>query len=487
MAKRIAFPQYILGIALFAAFGVCYSAQDTVPPAATKKDATVQAAAPAAPVPSASQDTTKKPAAAANTAETKPASPGKPAQSLQKKKTAGEDILDEEDLILPEKGVDLPAKKAAAEAPANGVETAPAGTASTPEKAGPGGTASQPGAPAAPNAVSSPSSPAPSAAPNPAPSAAAATAAAPAAKPVTIEDARPINFARNLKDYRSPKLAMLLSLVVPGLGQAYVGKPFNYFKAGAFIAVEAAIIGVSAYYNNKGNTRYNQAKNYANSYYSYDSMVGYYNQLLNFLEKDPSNNMPETLAYEKLNEIYIDTLGTATSSFTKFYNKNHPSQDYYHTIGNSEYIHGWKGCEPSLDEIGRVASGDTLIDNPAYRYRYQRAPDSAGNYLVNIIDRTTGQVISAADYQLQYGYSPYQRDYNTMINESNKFYKTATYVLFVILINHVASAVDALISARSYNNWLLGRQTFWDKISLQPTTAFSGQYLSPGLTMSVRF
>ncbi len=462
MAKRITALNHILGIALFA-YGASYSAQDTVQ-------------ATASPPGAVSPDTTKKPAAAKTSAQPASATvqPGKTSQALQKKKTSQEDIIDEEDLILPEKGVDIPVKKAAEE-----------GTVAAPEK-------TTTGAPVEANRPSvdstglkTPSSVTP-AAEGAAPATAVSAPAVKPAKPVIIEDAHPMNFARNLKEYRSPKLAMLLSLVVPGLGQAYIGRPGNYVKAGAFLAVEAAIIGVSAYYNNKGNKQYNQAKNYANTYYSYDSMMAYYSKLLDFLKTDQATLYPDSIAQGTLNGIYIDTLGTSTSSFTKSYNNNHPAQDYYHTIQNAEYVHGWKGCEPSLDELNGLHTGDT-IKNPNYQYFYQRGADSSGGYLVNLIDKKTGQIVPGTDNQLQYGYSPYQRRYNTMMSESNKFYKTSTYVLFVILLNHVASAVDALISARSYNNWLLGRQTFWDKISLHPSVALSGEYLSPGLSMMVQF
>ena len=55
-------------------------------------------------------------------------------------------------------------------------------------------------------------------------------AAAISAPPAKIEDARAINFARNLKEYRSPKLAMLMSLVLPGSGQVYAKS--NLWAAG---------------------------------------------------------------------------------------------------------------------------------------------------------------------------------------------------------------------------------------------------------------
>jgi hypothetical protein len=474
MAKRISGLICALGIA-FLVGGAAYAAQDTS--SATIKEGVLSAPAsskepPAADKAAAKADTIKTPAAAVRPSAATTA----PSQTLQKKKTAGEDILEDEDLLLPEKGEDLPVIKAADQVPEKAA-------GATPDK----GAAQSSGDTTKPLVDSSAAK---AAAPATSSDRAGATSAAvvpSAAKPkaaATIEDARPINFARNLKEYRSPKLAMLLSLAIPGLGQVYIGKRTNYLKAGAYVAVEAAIIGVSAYYFNRGDGKYKQAIHYADSYYSFDTMLVYYNRLFTFMKDDKTQNLDNSQVQERLNGIYYDTITDTSSNFSRSYNHGHPSQEYYHTIENSEYIAGWKGCEPSLDAIGN-ATGDT-INVPGYRYLYQRDTNSI-SYRVNLIDRTTGKALGGAGNESQYGYSPYQRDYTTMMNESNKFYKTATYVLFVIIVNHVASAVDALISAKSYNDALLGKTTLWDNLSVQPTTAFSGRYLSPGLTMRIRF
>jgi hypothetical protein len=60
-------------------------------------------------------------------------------------------------------------------------------------------------------------------------------------------------------------------------------------------------------------------------------------------------------------------------------------------------------------------------------------------------------------------------------------------VLFVILLNHVVSAVDALISAKIYNDDLLGRQSFWHHIEVQPGVAGRDMLSAPGLTMRLKF
>jgi hypothetical protein len=442
MEKRKTAWKSILGIALLA-YSASISAQDT---------AAVHKSSPAITVTPAAKQLVP------------------PAQTLPKAKTTGEDILDEEDLLLPEKGVDIPVKKAVADSSRKTPENAAANPAQDTGKAS--GDSSALKAAETPNSGVAP----------------VQAIAAPATKPaivVKIEEARSINFARNLKEYRSPKLAMLLSLCVPGLGQVYIGKKSNYFKAGAYVAVEAAIIGVSAYYFNKGDVKYNQAKSFANDNYSFDAMQSYYKDLFKFFITGSQGNsgMDSATAQAALNDIYMDTLTDPKQTFSRAYNNNRPSQEYYTTIGqNSAYMHGWKDCEPTL---GEIASYDT-VKNPAYRYWYQRSADSA-SFLVNLIDSSTGKLVGGDPNVRQFGYSADQRAYKSMIDEKNRLYKTATYVLFTIIINHVTSAVDALISAKAYNDGLLGRQALWENLSIEPTTAFSGQGLSPGLTMRLQF
>ena len=65
-----------------------------------------------------------------------------------------------------------------------------------------------------------------------------------------------INFAKNLKDYRSPKIAILLSLLFPGAGQAYAK---NYLKTGIFGAVEVALITAGTMFGLKGKEQIEKA------------------------------------------------------------------------------------------------------------------------------------------------------------------------------------------------------------------------------------
>jgi hypothetical protein len=275
---------------------------------------------------------------------------------------------------------------------------------------------------------------------------------------------------------------MLLSFLVPGLGHTYIGGKVNYIKAGAFFAAEAAIITVSAVFNYKGKKKYDEAAHLADSMYSYDSMVTYYNRLDNYVHTKVAGGVDST-AHEILNEAFIDTL----NGFKSSYNNGSPTQDYYSTIELKQYVQGWRDCEPTLSQITNLTSKDT-IDGKYNRYtNYDTSSTQFGRYsfLVNIIGLGSSALIDNGERQ--FGYSPTQLTYIDIMRQSNNFYKTSTNVLFAILAVHVASAVDALISARVYNADLLGRQSFWRRLEVEPTMLCTGSETAPGLAMTVRF
>ncbi len=62
------------------------------------------------------------------------------------------------------------------------------------------------------------------------------------------------------RNKKSPFLAAVFSLVVPGSGELYAK---SYLKAGIFLAVEATLITVGIIYNKKGDNQTNNFQNYA--------------------------------------------------------------------------------------------------------------------------------------------------------------------------------------------------------------------------------
>ena len=56
-----------------------------------------------------------------------------------------------------------------------------------------------------------------------------------------------------------------------------------------------------------------------------------------------------------------------------------------------------------------------------------------------------------------------------------------------MIINHLASAVDALIGAIAYNNELLGRESLWQHIRIEPQCVADPVNPSFGLAFRMGF
>ena len=120
-------------------------------------------------------------------------------------------------------------------------------------------------------------------------------------------------------------------------------------------------------------------------------------------------------------------------------------------------------------------------------FTYQTHPDSsnASGLLFYLVDRlgTNGNVVESGIF----GYSPNQVAYTNMMSKSNDYYKLANTILALMIINHVASAVDALIGAYAYNNQLLGKETLWQHVKVSPQFAVDLVNPSLGLALKVGF
>jgi hypothetical protein len=297
----------------------------------------------------------------------------------------------------------------------------------------------------------------------------------------TIESVHSINFAKNLKDYRSPKVAMFLSLLVPGLGQAYTK---HYIRAGIFVALEATAIGLSVAYNAKGKNEYNSAKSFADQNYSINNFSAYYGLLGNYLAGSTQLGT-DSAAREELNGIFFDSLPAIQASAAS------KSPAFYSSLeGRSNiYVQGWNDCEPKYSGTNPVGgsnnSGPSNIGGGKL-FTYVTHPDTTtSGVLYYLVDRqdASGNVVE----QGIFGYSPNQIAYSNMMSKSNDYYKFANTILALMIINHVVSAVDALIGAYAYNSELLGKETFWQHVKLDPQCSADIVNPSFGLALRVGF
>lgn len=259
-----------------------------------------------------------------------------------------------------------------------------------------------------------------------------------------IENPQSINFARNLNEYRSPKLAMLLSLLVPGTGQAYAR---HSFKAGVFGATEVAIIGLGTAMGIVGKNAKKDARKFADQHYSADKFQSYYDELSRGVHLDTVKNI---------------FLGLSAVEFAN--DARVKNESFYATIkdGDNPFIHGWKDVEPVFSQ----ADADTKYVRYNEYLFYRKGSDS----------------LSA-----QYGFSEYQKQFSDKISSSNSYYRVSKNVLTLLLVNHIISAIDAGITAKAHNDRLLKKESVWQNINIEQQYVTTGTGTATGYALQVRF
>jgi len=293
-----------------------------------------------------------------------------------------------------------------------------------------------------------------------------AAIAAPAAK---IENARAINFARNLKEYRSPKLAMLMSLVLPGSGQVYAK---SNLWAAAFGAIEAAIITTGFTLSAKAAKVKKQAHGFADQHYDTAAMRGYLDSLKQYLPKLPTTTGvdPDVKADSIYNKVIFVT-GEDSTFFMDAKQRNDAYYGYLDRGTSSAFIRGWDDVRPAFTSSGFVLdAGDSL--------RFGKFGESDTSYLVFLLSDSS---------KTMYGYSDNQIHYDQMLKDSRDWADFSRTTFLTLLLNHVASSVMAGIAAKKHNDELLGKESFWRRINLEQRYVFTGSETATGYALEVAF
>jgi hypothetical protein len=285
----------------------------------------------------------------------------------------------------------------------------------------------------------------------------AATVSQPAA---AIIDGYSINFAKNLKEYRSPKLAMLMSLILPGAGQVYAK---STLWAVAFGVIETGIISTGVALSAKSKNVKKQARSYADQHYSPDRFKGYLDSLKQYL------SIKEGATGDTIyRSIFSD--GSDTAFFTEAQKKSdsYYGDGYIDGGSSSPFIRGWNDVDPDFTSSGfqlessspyGIVSGDTS-------YLLFRKPDSTNRL---------------------FGVSGYQQHYDAMLKDSRKWASLSRNTFLSLLFNHLASAVMAGISAKRHNDELLGRESLWRHIEVEQCYVNTGSGTAPAYALQVEF
>lgn len=200
---------------------------------------------------------------------------------------------------------------------------------------------------------------------------------------------------------KSPLLAGVMSFIIPGSGEAYVG---SYWKTALFVAIEAAAITTNIIYNGHGDAQTENFEAFANDHWS---AAQYARWTINNKIADPApyaglfyDAERTQVNWDVLNRMERDIGGYYSHTLDKF-----GEQQYYEMIGKyRQFAPGW---DDFGDENTPYQFGDPVSANFTY-YSGERA-------------------------------------------KANDFYAVAKTALIIVVTNHLASAVDAALTASAYN------------------------------------
>lgn len=205
-------------------------------------------------------------------------------------------------------------------------------------------------------------------------------------------------FSMAVDDKKSPVLAGVLSLLVPGAGEIYTEE---YLKAGIFIAIEAAVITTAVIYNKKGNDKTVEFQNYADENWSVNRYAEW--TLTHLPTLNASLNAADFNVFNTNGSVNWSELNRLERAIGKGYSHSLPpygEQQYFELIGKyPQYSAGWND-----------------FNSDDYH-------DSSPNFLFYAGER----------------------------GKANDLYNIASKAVIGIYINHFLSTLDAVWSATRFN------------------------------------
>lgn len=280
------------------------------------------------------------------------------------------------------------------------------------------------------------------------------TAVAPSPTPAKVEEEDILLKGGSSPDYRSPRKAMFLSLIVPGLGQFYAR---SKFKAVAFLAVEAGLFGARERFNNQGDAKDREFREFVDENFSDSSYKAWWSEIVSAIEAGSSGLDTSLLGNHN---SYLDEQSIG-------------SQQYYEVVYKyPQFVQGWKDVTPTLQQ-----------------FKDNDIPDSAGTSPAVLVPPFRIEVDHPAlGKDTIFGYSALQLEAAEKSAKANGAYRNADNVWFAILANHLCSAIDAALTARRYNRANLGQgQAFLDRLHIESRTLAGKSGFVPVVTARIDF
>lgn len=210
--------------------------------------------------------------------------------------------------------------------------------------------------------------------------------------------------------HKSPLRAALYSAVIPGAGEFYTEA---YWRSAAFFAAEVALWVVYSVYDSKGDRQTTDFEKFADAHWS-------------------------VVKYAQWMEQHAMTLsGTGCSGIVTSSDPNFPPWERV----------DWSQLNMCEESIGRVAS-------TGFSHRLPRRPDQQYYELIGKYEQYNAgwddSNATPSDYLT--ALSARFIEYRNMRGNANDLYSVASTASYVLVANHLFSALDAALSAAKFNH-----------------------------------
>lgn len=290
--------------------------------------------------------------------------------------------------------------------------------------------------------------------------------------------------------YRSPKKAMFMSLLVPGLGQAYVGQHWvNYTRAAVYLLTDVALAyGWHYYVVDKQDAQIAKYRKFADENWrqtGYENNISDKNQVFDKEKFDLIN--PHRQSY--CEAVQNRETNTGNSLFAGCLDPSNPNAAQFRSTYNDD---SWGGIDSISNRRAQFADPHTFYELVGKEVEFIKGWTDAGNVIQGdstfFLDDGTGSPVKGADGKALPATTTKQQEYIYMRAKANDYARMQAYFLGGMVVNHLVSALDAALTAHYHNKSLYQTEVrWWDRVHMDGGLAWQGLLPATTVTASVTF